>query len=121
MEPQKQPYTTGLGNDLKSLQVAVGGMIQVIYPFDDPGINLVCNDEGKLLSLPLNRGLRHPETGELYDVISGNFFLCGDDGEGEFCSLTEEQIKKYSALYHTPETFLMMEGKLCCFSMEKEI
>jgi len=31
-------------------------------------VALICNDEGKLQGLPLNRGLRD-ERGELYDII----------------------------------------------------
>lgn len=39
------------------MQEIVGGTIQVLYPFAEP-VALVCNDEGKLLGLPLNRALR---------------------------------------------------------------
>lgn len=59
MEPEKRPYATELATDLKSLQNAVGGLIQVIYPFEDD-VLLVCNDEGKISGLPLNRGLLFP-------------------------------------------------------------
>lgn len=118
MEPEKHPYPTEITNELKSLQSAVGGLIQVIYPFEDTVV-LVCNEEGKLSGLPLNRGLQHPDTGELYDVIAGKFFLCGDE-DGEFCSLTEAQVEKYSKKFHNPEIFIMMNGKLCCFPMVLE-
>lgn len=117
MEPEKRPYPMEIPKDLNSLQTAVGGLIQVLYPFDD-SVMLVCNEEGKISGLPLNRGLRHPDTGELYDVISGNFFVCDGNEEGEFSSLTEEQVAKYSILFHSPETFLMVNGKLCCFPIE---
>ena len=38
------------------LQAAVGGDIQAVYPYEDP-VALICNEEGKLLGLPLNRAL----------------------------------------------------------------
>lgn len=117
MEPGKRPYSKELNSGLKSVQSAVGGLIQILTPFEDPAINLVCNDEGKLMGLPLNRGLRHPETGELYDVISGTFFLCGDS-DGELCSLTEAQIKEYTERYYVPELFVVVDGVLCCLPME---
>ena len=50
------------------------GYIEILYPFDDP-IALVCNEEGKLLGLPLNRSLRD-SCGQNYDAIAGTFFLC---------------------------------------------
>ena len=41
----------------------------------------------------------------LYDVIAGNFFICGFSGE-EFCSLTDEQFRHYEKLFRDPELFL---------------
>lgn len=57
------------------MQAVVGGLIQAVYPFEE-AVALVCNDDGKLLGLPLNRALREPETGRIYDVVAGVFFLC---------------------------------------------
>ena len=57
----------------------------------------VCNDEGCLLNLPTNRPLVNPETGEIYDVVQGTFFLCGAPANSEhFTSLTEEELAKFS-------------------------
>lgn len=74
--PLEEPALREIDGTLTSMQRIVGGPIQAVYPFGEP-VALICHDEGKLLSLPLNRGLYHPETGELYDVIAGTFFLCG--------------------------------------------
>lgn len=60
---------------LHSLQAEVGGDIAASYPFSDP-VGLVCNDEGKLIGLELNRGLRD-EHGEIYDVMAGTFLVVG--------------------------------------------
>ena len=59
----------------------------------------VCDDEGKLKHKPLNRPL------EDYDVLSGDFFVCGL-GEDDFTSLTDEQLKRYEQLYHDPVVFV---------------
>ena len=60
-------YVKEIDPGLHSLQAEVGGDIATAYPFSDP-VGLVCNDEGKLIGLELNRGLRD-EHGEIYDVI----------------------------------------------------
>lgn len=88
VEPGKAPRPTEIGDGLESMQVVVGGSIQAVYPFEEP-VALVCNDEGKLLGLPLNRVLRL-DTGEIYDVIARHLLpmrrpagqrpLCQPDG-----------------------------------------
>ena len=50
---------------MESMQQLVGGLIQVLYPFRDAEVALICNDEGKLLGLPFNRALRD-ERGATY-------------------------------------------------------
>ena len=88
------------------MQQIVGGLIDAVYPFAEP-VALVCNDEGKLLGLPLNRALYDAETGKLYDVIAGTFFLCGCPAdEDSFTGLTEEQVARYTELFREPEAFL---------------
>ena len=57
VEPMESPYIKDIESTLEEMQSIVGGLIQAIYPFDDPEIALICNDEGKLLNLPLNRAL----------------------------------------------------------------
>ena len=78
------------------MQRLVGGYIQAVYPFDDP-VALICNEEGKLLGLPMNRTLRD-ERGVPYDIVCGTFFLVGI-AEDDFASLTDWQIEKYADYY----------------------
>ena len=78
------------------MQRVVGGDIQAVYPFDDAAA-IICNEEGKLLDLPMNRALKD-EHGLPYDIICGTFFVAGL-GDEEFVSLTEQQLRKYSDLY----------------------
>lgn len=99
------------------MQKIVEGPIQIIYPFDEP-VALVCNDEGKLLGLPLNRGLRD-EKGKLYDILSGTFFLCGISGE-DLASLTEEQIQHFQRVFAALELFVRFNGRLVILPMNGE-
>ena len=96
ISPGQSPRKTIIDNTLAAMQHAVSGPIQAVYPFEEP-VALICHEEGKLLGLPLNRALRHPDSHEIYDVIAGTFFLCGAPPESEhFESLTEEQMEQYA-------------------------
>lgn len=111
VEPEKRAYVQEIESGLDSMQKIVGGYIQIVYPFSEP-IALVCNDEGKLLGLLLNRGLRD-EDGELYDIISGTFFLCGAPPESdELASLTLEQEAFCLKRFGAPELFLNIGGRI---------
>ena len=57
VNPYEAPQTIEIPADLSAYQQLVGGTIQEIYPSIDDLIALICNDEGKLLGLPLNRPL----------------------------------------------------------------
>ena len=106
VEPMGLPRVIDIDGSLESMQKIVGGLIQVIYPFDNPEVALVCNDEGKISGLPFNRALRD-DAGEIYDVIAGTFFLCQAPADSEsFESLTDEQIKQYKEKYRNPEIYI---------------
>ena len=89
VEPGKSPYAAEIESGLKSLQAAVGGDIQAVYPYEDP-VALICNDEGKLLGLPLNRPLW-----DRADVLAGPGFLAGCDNEGNLTSLPQSTMDFY--------------------------
>ena len=117
VEPERRPELREIDGSLKSMQEIVGGLIQPLYPFDDP-VTLVCNDEGKLLNLPANRGLRD-KGGQIYDIVCGTFFLCGTPADSDhFTSLTPEQIERYEERFHTPEMFWGMNGRIVCLPLE---
>ena len=82
ISPGQPPQKTTIDGTLDAMQHAVGGSIQAVYPFEEP-VALICHEEGKLLSLPLNRALRSPDTGEIYDIIAGDFFLCAAPPDSE--------------------------------------
>ena len=64
----------------------------------------VCNEEGKINGLPLNRAIRDADTGDIADIIAGTFFICDCSGES-FGSLSKEQQKRYLEKYRLPERF----------------
>ena len=116
VEPERRPEVKEIDDSLKEMQGIVGGYIQAIYPFEEP-VALVCNDEGKLMDLPANRGLRNKD-GQMYDIVFGTFFLCGAPADSDhFTSLTPEQIEQYQKLFYTPEMFLSIDGHIVCIPM----
>lgn len=70
----------------------VGGYIE---PFGMDDVIAIVNEEGKILGLEPNRRYGN-------DILVGNIIIVGD-GEEEFISLTEEQIKKYRKMFYEPE------------------
>ncbi len=104
INPREVPKVVTIDGSLKSMQGLVGGTIQAVFPFVDP-VALVCNDEGKLLGMEPNRALRHPDTGQVYDILCGPFFLCGL-GDDNFASLSGALIQKYEEVFHYPELFI---------------
>lgn len=117
VEPEQPPYVKNIGDSLHSLQTEVGGSIEAIYPFDDP-VAIICNEEGKLMGLPLNRALQD-ENHHVYDVVAGTFLIAGLGAE-DFCSLNEKQIEKYSEHFKTPELFLRLNGRMLVIPVEEK-
>lgn len=95
VQPGKYPEERLVANELHPLQRLVGGYMQAVYPWSKDKVELICNDSGKVDGLPLNRCI------EDYDVIAGNFFICGFSRE-EFCSLTDKQFRYYEKLFRDP-------------------
>ena len=93
VEVGKEPYVTNIPHTLENMQKAVGGYIEAVYPWKDADpVALVCNEEGILLELPINRMLNDA------DGIVCNFFLCGL-GDEDFEDMPEKLIDKYMAMF----------------------
>ena len=108
--PGTLPQVIDISGTLESMQSLVGGLIQAVYPFGEP-VAVICNDEGKLLNLQPNRFLRTHDTGEIYDYISGPFFLCAaPPNSSNFDNLSDEQITRYTNYYSQP--FTMIGGEI---------
>ena len=113
VEPGCRPEVREIDGSLKSMQEIVGGLIQSVPLYDEPAVVLVCNDEGRLLGLPLNRALYEPGSSVPYDIISGTFFLCGAPSNSDhFKSLTDEQIPRCTERFALPEIFLNFNGQI---------
>jgi len=111
VEPQKKPAVQEIDAGLEAIQKIVGGSIEAVYPFEEP-VALICNEEGKLLNLPMNRALRDGD-GNVYDIISGTFFLCAAPPDSDrFAGLTDQQAKTYMEWFAMPEMFLNVGGDL---------
>lgn len=111
VEPEKKPVVQNIDDTLTSMQQIVGGTIQAVYPFEEP-VALICNDEGKLLNLPLNRALRD-SNGAIYDIVAGTFILCAAPVDSDrFECLTDEQVQIYLERFATPEQFIMVNGDI---------
>lgn len=103
VEPGQAPYEKEMEDTLAAIQQEVQGLFRPVYVED--GVILCCNEEGKLNGMAPNRWLEE-------DIICGPFFLVGDDHEGGFCSLTDDQIQKYTAQFQEPELFTGHEPEL---------
>lgn len=111
VEPGHPAAEAEISGTLESMQAIVGGTIEAVYPFEEP-VALICNDEGKLLGLPLNRALRDG-IGAVYDIISGTFFLCGAPPDSDrFVGLDDQQLKTYLERFAIPEMFLNVGGNI---------
>lgn len=91
----KNPEIMNIENTLDAKQKLVGGLIEVVGLTED--ILLVCNEEGKLDDLLPNLMFD-------YDYIAGDCFFVGDDYKnGDFKSLTDEQIEEIQDICHKRE------------------
>lgn len=116
VEPERRPELREIDGSLKAMQDIVGGLIQAVFPFEEP-VALVCNDDGKFDDLPANRALRD-KNGQIYDIVFGTFFLCGAPPDSDhFTSLTEEQVERYRKRFYMPELFWGMDGHIVCLPL----
>ena len=95
IEPHKAPYEAVIPDKLESLQEAVGGYIEITYPFDDNAI-VISNEESKLIGMNGNRRVN----GQIY---AGPMLISADDGSGELTDLADKQIEKYKDIFINPE------------------
>ena len=89
--PMELPKEIDLDKTLEDMQKFVDGNIECLTFYDSGSeVILVCNDEGKLLGLPLNRPLWDGA-----DVLAGPGFLAGCDNEGNLTSLPQSTMDFY--------------------------
>ena len=73
-EPGQYARAAEIGDGLESLQKAVGGLIDCAYPWREK-VCIVCNDEGLINGMPMNR------TVERYGALPVRFSSAGSAGK----------------------------------------
>ena len=98
-EPLKEPYVKDIEDDIHAMQEVVGGSIEPIYFEPKQDAICWCNDEFLLNGSKPNRIVGNT-------LVHGTFYISGnyrnEYGEWDSCSLTDDQIKKYSEMFETP-------------------
>lgn len=113
VEPDKYPRTVTITDTLEAMQNLVGGDIEEYMPFEDD-VAIICNEEGKLNGLPLNRAVYVDEDKhKIADIICGKFFLVYAPIESEnFLSLPPELSEKYREKFKYPERFARVNNEI---------
>ena len=110
-KPGEKAETIEMEDSLRAMQEMVGGRIEEYMPWEEE-VAIICNEEGKMMGLPLNRGIKD-EQGHLQDIIAGDFFICYAPIESEkFLSMPPELEEKYLKKFEMPEMFFRDGGNI---------
>ena len=110
IQPDKRPKMVEINSDLEAMQAVVGGDIEEYMPFEDDAA-IICNEEGKMTGLPLNRAIYNGQTHEMLDIVAGDFFIVYAPIESEkFLSLPKEMADKYANMFKNPERFFRTDN-----------
>lgn len=110
VKPDELPQEIEIDNTLEAKQEIVGGYIECVYLPNDDSVVLICNEEGKINGMKLNRDIGH-------DIIAGPFLILGDDYEnGDFKSLSENQILRYKMRFDK-NSVIETENKIAAIKM----
>ena len=82
-------------------------------------VAIICNDEGKLNGLPLNRAI-YNEDKEMIDIIAGTFLVVGLGGEN-FTSLSDSLQKKYADIFKNPEQFVKLNNEIVAVPIKPSV
>lgn len=119
VEPMKPARISEIESSLESMQNVVGGYIEQYMPFEDDAA-IVCNDEGKICAMGLNRAI-FDENGNMTDIIAGTFFICRAPADSEnFESLTQHQLSRYMDMFRSPEVFLRTNNEIVSLKIEQD-
>ena len=103
VEPGKEPYEAEIRDELEAKQSVVGGLIEPVFFAENDNVLIYCDEEFLLKSCEPNR-----KVGDI--IIHGTFMVVGNGeneyGEGIEVSLTDEQVKEYSAMFRYPLIYL---------------
>lgn len=86
-----------IGNGLEHLQKIVGGYIEIPFlsqKFLDNGIDVIINEEGKLIDgLKAEIAIVEEKRGSILDIVYGNCIFASHDDEGETIGLNDKQVQ----------------------------
>lgn len=84
VEPGKLARTAEIPATLEGMQAVVKGSIEAFYPFEEE-VCIVCNEEGKITGMPLNRAVYSEEiiTDMSYSEMTGKFYEAERSGTGQ--------------------------------------
>ncbi len=86
--PGEAPVITEIADGLESKQAVAGGWIELWAV--DGAAHFICNEEGRINGMPFNR-LVTLRNGKVWDIYGPILIIGGDDDEGTFESLPDEE------------------------------
>ena len=112
VEPNKYPKMIEIDDTLEAMQEVVGGDIEEYMPFEDE-VAIICNEEGKVNGLTLNRAVYKENSREMLDIICGKFFVAYAPFEAEkFQPLPPDLAEKYREKFKYPERFMRVNNEI---------
>lgn len=106
-----------IDNTLEAKQKFVGGTIQGICIDNERKLDIVCNDDGKLIGLPINRAWIL--NNEVVDFIAGEAFICRHDDEGNYCSIREEDLEFIFSMFKP--IFAIIQGNFFVINIDGSV
>lgn len=98
VEPFDKPKMITIENNYQAISEIIYGDVDEYMPFEDD-VALLCNADGKRLSLSASHTITDTETGKT-DLIYGSFILVGSSKfDSEYHSLDDDLIDKYMDLF----------------------
>lgn len=71
--------------------------------------------------LTLNRGLFDPGQTQMRQIVAGDFLVCGISEDGDFRSLTDQEVYLYLERFRQPEKFITAGNVIFCVPFRKGI
>ena len=107
IHPLRRPRVKQISTYEPLMERELGGLIEVKTPLEDnQSIALICNAEAAIQGQSMNRAIySSADHKQLEEIILGTFFVAQIDQEGQFKSLTNEQLEFYTNRFLLPEYF----------------
>ncbi len=107
LEPGEKARTDQIEATTTSFENIIGGQFRFLEMPNQKAAFVIPQNEKHRMP---NRGIYNDEK-EMLRLLRGTVFICGYKDKRP-CSLTEEQIKKFSEQYRYPEKFFEVNGRI---------